>query len=206
MSNLIWAPEKQSEFKYICGIDEVGLGSGVGCVVAVAVILDKDFNHPLLNDSKKINKKYHKELSEYIFEHAIDVSIGEIDNRRIDEINVLNANFEAMHMALDNLKTKPDFILVDGNKFKRYSNIPYETIVKGDSKIKAIAAASIIAKYYRDTKLIELHEEHPEYSWNTNSGYLTEAHRNAIKEHGITKYHRLTFISDDLLKKQIKLF
>lgn len=207
VKKLIFKPSYiDDKFLYICGIDEVAVGSGAGPVVAAAVILPESFSHPLLNDSKKMSKKQRNELYPIIMESAISVGIGIIDNNIIDKINILNATFQAMHQALDNIKINPDFILVDGNKFKQYKNIPYDTIVKGDSKIISIAAASIIAKVYRDNLMVEFGKKYPEYLWSNNSGYLTKDHRKAIKEYGITPLHRKTFISEELLFKQSNLF
>ena len=175
------------------GCDEAGRGCLAGPVVAAAVILPQNFTHPLLNDSKKINEKNRYLLRKEIEETAISYAIGIIDNKGIDEINILKASIMAMHKALDSLKIVPKHIIIDGNKFIKYKEIPYQTIVKGDAKYYSIAAASILAKTYRDDIMNELHLKHPEYNWKQNKGYPTKEHRQAIKENGTTPYHRMTF-------------
>lgn len=180
--------------KYIeAGCDEVGRGCLCGPVVAAAVIIDEKFNHNLINDSKKLTPKIRKELDLYIRENAVDFAIAEVSPEFIDQYNILNASIHAMHLALDQLKTRPELILVDGNKFKPYSFIPHECIIKGDSKVLSIAAASILAKNHRDYLMEKLHEEYPQYHWNKNMGYPTKAHREAIAQYGITPYHRKSF-------------
>lgn len=180
--------------KYIeAGCDEVGRGCLSGPVVAAAVIIDEKFNHNLINDSKKLTPKIRKELDLYIRENAVDFAIAEVSPEFIDQYNILNASIHAMHLALDQLKTRPELILVDGNKFKPYSFIPHECIIKGDSKVLSIAAASILAKNHRDYLMEKLHEEYPQYHWNKNMGYPTKAHREAIAQYGITPYHRKSF-------------
>lgn len=180
--------------RYIeAGCDEVGRGCLAGPVVAAAVIINDKFNHNLINDSKKLIPKIRKELDIYIRENSVDFAIAEVSPEFIDEHNILNASIHAMHLALDQLKTRPEFILVDGNRFKPYSFTPHECIVKGDSKILSIAAASILAKNYRDNLMLQLHENYSEYHWNTNAGYPTKAHRTAIEKYGITPYHRKSF-------------
>ena len=164
------------------GCDEVGRGCLAGPVVAAAVIINENFDHNLINDSKKLTTKVRLELDQYIRENAVDF-----------EHNILNASIHAMHLALDQLKTRPELILVDGNRFHPYNFIPHECIVKGDSKVLSIAAASILAKNYRDQLMLKLHEEFPEYAWDKNVGYPTKAHREAIKKHGATPYHRMSF-------------
>ena len=175
------------------GCDEVGRGCLCGPVVAAAVIIDHQFNHNLINDSKQLSFRTRIELDSYIKENVLDYSIAELSPEFIDEHNILNASIHAMHNALDQLKLKPELILVDGNKFHPYNYIPHQCIIKGDTKFLSIAAASILAKNYRDLLMIELHEEFPEYGWNKNMGYATKTHREALKKFGPTKYHRKSF-------------
>ncbi len=153
-----------------------------------------------------MTKKTREELYPIIIENAIAVGIGVVHHKDIDEMNILNATFKAMHIALDKLTTTPEYLLIDGNRFKSFLNIPFKCITQGDAKIKSIAAASIIAKVYRDRFMSELSKKFPEYGWSSNSGYLTKEHREAIKEHGLTPVHRRTFIKDELLVKTDKLF
>lgn len=175
------------------GCDEVGRGCLCGPVVAAAVILDENFEQNLINDSKKLSFKTRMDLDSYIKDNVKSFAIAELPPSFIDEHNILNASIHAMHKALDKLAVRPEFILVDGNKFHPYNFIPHQCIIKGDSKFLSIAAASILAKNYRDKLMIELHEEHPEYGWNTNFGYATKKHQEALIKHGITKYHRQSF-------------
>ena len=175
------------------GCDEVGRGCLCGPVVAAAVIIDHQFNHNLINDSKQLSFRTRIELDSYIKENVLDYSIAELSPEFIDEHNILNASIHAMHNALDQLKLKPELILVDGNKFHPYNYIPHQCIIKGDTKFLSIAAASILAKNYRDLLMIELHEEFPEYGWNKNMGYATKQHREALKKFGPTKYHIKSF-------------
>lgn len=175
------------------GCDEVGRGCLCGPVVAAAVILDENFEQSLVNDSKKLSFKTRMDLDSYIKDNAKSFAIAELSPAFIDEHNILNASIHAMHRALDKLTVRPEFILVDGNKFHPYNFIPHQCVIKGDSKFLSIAAASILAKNYRDKLMIELHEEHPEYGWNTNFGYATKKHQEALIKHGITKYHRQSF-------------
>lgn len=175
------------------GCDEVGRGCLCGPVVAAAVIIDHQFNHNLINDSKQLSFRTRIELDSYIKENVLDYSIAELSPEFIDEHNILNASIHAMHNALDQLNLKPELILVDGNKFHPYNYIPHQCIIKGDTKFLSIAAASILAKNYRDLLMIELHEEFPEYGWNKNMGYATKQHREALKKFGPTKYHRKSF-------------
>ncbi len=175
------------------GCDEVGRGCLCGPVVAAAVILDDSFEQNLVNDSKKLNFKTRMDLDSYIKDNVKNFAIAELPPSFIDQHNILNASIHAMHNALDKLTLRPEFILVDGNKFHPYNFIPHQCVIKGDSKFLSIAAASILAKNYRDKLMIELHEEHPEYGWNTNFGYATKKHQDALIKHGITKYHRRSF-------------
>jgi ribonuclease HII len=184
------------------GCDEAGRGCLAGPVVAAAVILPPDFTHTVLNDSKQISEKKRYELRKEIEELAISFAVGIIDNKGIDKINILKASIMSMHKALDSLKTRPEHIIIDGNKFIKYQDIPHQTIVKGDSKYYSIAAASILAKTYRDDIMNELHEKHPEYNWKKNKGYPTKEHRKAIKEFGTTPFHRMSF---RLLDEQLSL-
>ena len=184
------------------GCDEAGRGCLAGPVVAAAVILPKEFSHPLLNDSKQLSEKNRLQLKEIIKKEAISYAIGIVEHKEIDEINILNASFLAMHRALDQLKTKFDCILVDGNRFKSYKNVEHHCIIKGDGKYLNIAAASILAKTHRDSIMIELDQEFPEYTWAKNKGYPTKAHRDAIRKFGINQNHRLSF---KLLPEQLSL-
>ena len=190
------APQLKPFFQQECieaGCDEAGRGCLAGPVFAAAVILPKDFSHPLLNDSKKLTHKQRLKLRETILEQATSWAVSSIDNQKIDEINILNASFKAMHQAIDQLKTQPGHLIIDGNRFTPYKNISHDCIVEGDGKYLSIAAASILAKTYRDEYMETLHQKHPHYSWNTNKGYGTPAHKKAIREHGISPYHRISF-------------
>jgi ribonuclease HII len=185
--------KKWSENYVEAGCDEVGRGCLCGPVVAAAVILDDNFEQNLVNDSKKLNFKTRLELDDYIKNNVKDYAIAELSPEFIDQHNILNASIHAMHNALDKLTIRPELILVDGNKFHPYNYIPHQCIIKGDSKILSIAAASILAKNYRDQLMIQLHEEFPEYGWNKNMGYATKVHIEALKKFGPTKYHRKSF-------------
>lgn len=185
--------KKWSVFYVEAGCDEVGRGCLSGPVVAAAVILDENFNQNLVNDSKKLNFKIRMDLDSYIKDNVKDYAVAELSPAFIDQHNILNASIHAMHQALDKLIIRPELILVDGNRFHPYNFIPHECIIKGDSKVLSIAAASILAKNYRDKLMIELHEEHPEYGWNTNFGYATKKHQEALIKFGPTKYHRQSF-------------
>ncbi|WP_294249404.1 ribonuclease HII [uncultured Chryseobacterium sp.] len=185
--------KKWSVFYVEAGCDEVGRGCLCGPVVAAAVILDENFNQNLVNDSKKLNFKTRMGLDQYIKDHVKDYAIAELPPVFIDQHNILNASIHAMHQALDKLVIRPELILVDGNRFHPYNFIPHECIIKGDSKVLSIAAASILAKNYRDRLMIELHDEHPEYGWDTNFGYATKKHQEALIKFGPTKYHRQSF-------------
>lgn len=179
--------------KIEAGLDEAGRGCYAGPVFAAAVILPKDFFHPLLNDSKKLSEKNRRELRPIIEKEAIAFGVASIDNNEIDEINILQASFKAMHLSIDQLKTTPELLLIDGNRFKVYKNIPHHCVVKGDSKYSAIAAASILAKTYRDEYMEKLHHEFPVYQWVKNKGYGTALHRKIIETNGLCKYHRKSF-------------
>ena len=180
--------------KYIeAGCDEVGRGCLCGPVVAAAVILDESFNQNLVNDSKKLTFKTRQDLDQYIKDNVKDFAISELSPAFIDEYNILNASIHAMHLSLDQLKIRPELLLIDGNRFHPYQFIPHECIVKGDSKILSIACASILAKNYRDQLMIELHDEFPEYGWNKNMGYATKQHREALIKYGPTIHHRQSF-------------
>ena len=175
------------------GCDEAGRGCLAGPVYAAAVILPKSFSHPLLNDSKQVTEETRNELRLIIESEAIAFAVASIDNDEIDKINILKASFKAMHQALDKLKMKPQLLLIDGNRFVPYKKTPNHCIIKGDGIYASIAAASILAKTYRDEYMLQLHEQFPHYSWNNNKGYGTAAHRIAISEHGQCRYHRKTF-------------
>lgn len=185
--------KKWSDFYIEAGCDEVGRGCLSGPVVAAAVILDENFEQNLVNDCKKLTFKTRMELDFYIKDNVKSYAIAELPPSFIDEHNILNSSIHAMHKALDKLEIRPELILVDGNKFHPYNFIPHQCIIKGDSKILSIAAASILAKNYRDQLMIQLHDEHPEYGWNTNFGYATKKHQEALIKHGSTKYHRQSF-------------
>lgn len=175
------------------GCDEAGRGCLAGSVYAAAVILPSDYQNELLNDSKKLTAKKRYALREEIERDAIAWAVGIVTPEEIDKINILNASFLAMHRALDQLQVRPEAVIVDGNRFKPYQDLPSTTIVKGDGKYLAIAAASILAKTYRDDYMLSLAEEYPQYDWQSNMGYPTKKHRQAILEHGITPYHRKSY-------------
>ena len=175
------------------GCDEAGRGCLAGSVFAAAVILPVDYENALLNDSKKLTEKQRYALRTQIETDALAWAVGEVTADEIDKINILNASILAMHRALDGLKLRPQAVIVDGNRFKSYGTLPHETIVKGDAKFLSIAAASILAKTYRDDYMNNLALQHPVYQWDVNKGYPTKAHRAAIEEHGISLFHRKTF-------------
>ena len=175
------------------GCDEAGRGCLAGSVYAAAVILPFDYQNELLNDSKKLTAKKRYALRETIERDAVAWAVGIVTPEEIDKINILNASFLAMHRALDQLKVRPQAVIVDGNRFKPYQNLPSTTIVKGDGKYLSIAAASILAKTYRDDYMLSLAEEYPQYDWQSNMGYPTKKHRQAILAHGITPYHRKSY-------------
>jgi ribonuclease HII len=184
------------------GTDEAGRGCLAGPVVAAAVILPDDFDNSLLNDSKKISEKKRIILREIIEKEALAYAVAFVSPEEIDQLNILRASITAMHTALKQLSIKPEFIAVDGNKFNSFGKIPHQTVIKGDAKYQHIAAASILAKTYRDEYMIELHKEHPQYQWKVNKGYPTAVHRKAIVSYGTTIYHRKSF---KLFPKQLKL-
>ena len=175
------------------GCDEAGRGCIAGSVYAAAVILPPDYQNPRLNDSKKLTAKTRRELREEIMSDAVAWAVGVVTPEEIDRINILNASFLAMHRALDALSVRPEAVIVDGNRFKPYRDLPYATIVKGDGKYQAIAAASILAKTFRDDYMDRLAEEYPHYGWHSNKGYPTREHREGIRLHGITPYHRKSY-------------
>lgn len=175
------------------GCDEAGRGCLAGSVYAAAVILPPDYANDELNDSKKLSAKRRYALREVIERDAVAWAVGVVTAEEIDEINILNASILAMHRALDKLAVRPEFVIVDGNRFKPYRDVPHETVVKGDGKYLSIAAASILAKTYRDDYMLKLHKEYPYYGWDHNAGYPTKEHREGIAAHGLTPYHRRTF-------------
>lgn len=175
------------------GCDEAGRGCLAGPVYAAAVILPDGFSHPWLNDSKQLTEHRRYELRSLIESESVSWAVGIVEHDEIDRINILNASILAMHRALDGLKVRPGAVIVDGNRFKPYGDIPFTTFVKGDGRFANIAAASILAKTYRDDRMTELHALHPEYGWDINKGYPTAAHRQAIRQFGPSPYHRMTF-------------
>jgi len=175
------------------GLDEAGRGCYAGPVFAAAVILPKDFFHPLLNDSKQLKEKERDLLRPIIEKESLAFAVAAVDNNEIDSINILQASYKAMHISLDKLKITPKLLLIDGNRFKAYKKILHHCIIKGDGKYASIAAASILAKTYRDEWMQKIHTEFPEYGWDKNKGYGTAVHRNAIEKYGICKYHRKSF-------------
>jgi len=189
--------------KIEAGLDEAGRGCYAGAVFAAAVVLPKDFHHPLLNDSKLLSEKQRDQLRPVIEKESIAFAVASVDNDEIDSINILQASFKAMHLAIDKLVVKPQYLLIDGNRFKPYDTIKHRCIVKGDSIYASIAAASVLAKTYRDEYMQRLHEEYSCYAWNTNKGYGTAEHRSAIEQNGLCKYHRKSF---NILPTQISLF
>jgi ribonuclease HII len=175
------------------GCDEAGRGCLAGPVFAAAVILPKTFSHDVLTDSKQLSEKERYQLRDYIQQEAMCYSVAMVDHEEIDRINILNASFLAMHRALEQLDSQPDFIIIDGNRFKPYREVPYQCVVKGDGKYYSIAAASILAKTYRDDFMYNLADEHPQYDWRSNKGYPTVRHRDAVLAYGLSPYHRRTF-------------
>lgn len=185
------------------GLDEAGRGCYAGPVFAAAVILPEDFHHPLLNDSKQLKEKERDTLRPIIEKESIAYAVAAITNEEIDQINILQASYKAMHISVSKLKTPPAFLLVDGNRFKPYNSIPHQCIIKGDGKYASIAAASILAKTYRDELMYQLHHEFPHYGWDKNKGYGTALHRKAIEAHGLCKYHRKSY---NILPVQREMF
>ena len=184
------------------GCDEAGRGCLAGPVVAAAVILPEGFTNPILNDSKQLTEKQREELRPIIEEQAIAWAVSFVDNNEIDKINILKASITGMHRAVDQLKTKPQHLLIDGNRFYPYPGIKHTCVIKGDGKYLSIAAASVLAKTHRDEYMLKLHEQYPQYDWNKNKGYPTKKHREGIVKSGTTPYHRKTF---RLLDEQLKL-
>lgn len=184
------------------GCDEAGRGCLAGPVAAAAVILPPDYENELLNDSKKLSKKQRNSLRPLIEKEALAWAVEFVENKEIDEVNILNASFLAMNRAVEKLKIKPEHLLIDGNRFRPQTKIPYTCMVKGDGRFYSIAAASVLAKTYRDAFMENIHEEFPDYEWNKNKGYPTKNHRIAIKKYGVTKYHRMSF---RLLNEQLSL-
>ncbi len=189
--------------KIEAGLDEAGRGCYAGPVFAAAVILPKDFYHPLLNDSKQLSEKERDELRPIIEKESIAFAVSSVDNNEIDSINILQASFKAMHLALDKLSKTPNYLLIDGNRFRPYKEIKHRCIIKGDGIYASIAAASVLAKTYRDEHMQQLHSEYSHYSWNSNKGYGTAEHRSAIEQNGLCKYHRRSF---NILPSQLPLF
>lgn len=186
------------------GCDEAGRGCLAGSVYAAAVILPPDYSNEQLNDSKQLTARKRYALREEIEKEALAFAVGIVTPDEIDKINILNASILAMHRALDGLTLRPEFVIVDGNRFKPYANLPHQTIVKGDGKYLSIAAASVLAKTYRDDYMCRLHEEYPHYGWDHNAGYPTREHREGIRLHGLTPYHRRSF--NQLGDGQLSLF
>lgn len=191
-----------SSLDFECGTDEAGRGCLAGPVTASAVILPTNYSIELLNDSKLLSEKNRTLLAPKIKEDAISFAVCHVGEDEIDHINILNASILAMHKSIAQLNPQPNFIIVDGNRFKPYQSIPHQTIIKGDGKFTSIAAASVLAKTYRDAYMAKIHEEYPMYNWIKNKGYPTKEHRLAIKTYGVTKYHRKSF---RLLPEQLKL-
>ena len=183
------------------GCDEAGRGCLAGPVFAAAVILPKSFSHPMLNDSKKINEKNRFDLRDMVEREALAYAVALVDHVEIDQINILNASIKAMHLALAQLRIRPGFVIIDGNRFKSFEDLTHQCIIKGDSKYFSIAAASILAKTYRDEYMLNLAGEYPQYDWMSNKGYPTIKHRDAVISYGLSPFHRKTFrISDPQLK------
>jgi len=184
------------------GCDEAGRGCLAGPVFAAAVILPSDFEHEILNDSKMLTEKQRVELRPVIEKKAVAWAVEAVSNEEIDEVNILNASFLAMNRAVQKLKTRPEHLLIDGNRFRPQTKIPFTCMIKGDGRFFSIAAASVLAKTYRDDFMVKIHNEFPEYNWKQNKGYPTKNHRDAIRKYSVTKYHRLTF---RLLNEQLSL-
>ncbi len=184
------------------GCDEAGRGCYAGPVVAAAVILPKDFHHPILNDSKQLKEKQRDQLRPIIEKEAISWAVAFVSCDEIDKINILKASWKAMHLAIEQLKVKPELLLIDGNRFTPFQNIPHQCIVKGDGLYASIAAASVLAKTYRDEYMMKLHHQYPQYGWSKNKGYGTAEHRNAIEQYGLCEHHRKSF---NILPQQLAL-
>ncbi len=180
-------------YKFEAGVDEAGRGCYAGPVFAAAVILPKGFYHPQLNDSKKLSVKQRELLQPVIEKEAVAFAVAAVDHTEIDQINILQASFKAMHLAIDQLIVRPRFLLIDGNRFKKYGGIEHQCIIKGDGKYASIAAASILAKTHRDAFMLQLHRRFPQYGWDKNMGYGTIIHRSAIQQYGLSPYHRKSF-------------
>jgi ribonuclease HII len=178
------------------GCDEAGRGCLAGPVFAAAVILPKDFYHPWLNDSKQVNEEQRFELRSVIQEKAIAWAVASLCNKQIDKINILKASFKSMHLAIKQLQVQPQLLLIDGNRFATYQRIPHQCMIQGDARFASIAAASILAKTYRDDYMMKLHQQFPQYSWDKNKGYATKSHQLALEQHGPCKYHRKSFRLD----------
>ena len=185
------------------GCDEAGRGCYAGPVFAAAVILPKDFYHPQLNDSKLVDPDTRFELRKYILEHALDYAVEQVSNLEIDEINILKASFKAMHLAIQKLRKQPQFLLIDGHMFYKYKRVPHQCVIRGDGIYASIAAASILAKTYRDEYMQRLHSEYPHYGWFNNKGYGTPEHRKGIEAHGLCPYHRKSF---NIQSQQLEFF
>ena len=189
--------------KIEAGCDEAGRGCLAGPVVAAAVILPSDYTHPELNDSKQLSKSKRESIRKDIERDALHWAVSFVDNKEIDEVNILNASYLAMNRAVDQLKQRPELLLIDGNRYKPHNDIPYECIIKGDGKYLSIAAASILAKTHRDDFMTDIAQEYSEYEWHKNAGYPTMAHREAIRIYGVTPHHRMSF---RLLPAQLEIF
>lgn len=189
--------------KIEAGCDEAGRGCLAGPVVAAAVILPHDYTHKVLNDSKQLSRTQRESLRKDIEREALYWAVAFVDNREIDEINILNASYRAMQRAVDQLEQQPELLLIDGNRYKPHNDIPYECIIKGDGKYLSIAAASVLAKTHRDEFMNRIGQEYPEYEWGRNAGYPTVAHREAIRIYGVTPHHRMSF---KLLPTQLEMF
>lgn len=185
------------------GCDEAGRGCYAGPVFAAAVILPNDFYHPLLNDSKQVNEANRNALRLIVEEQAVAYAVAKVDVEEIDQINILKASFKAMHLAIDQLKKRPQLLLIDGNRFIKYKRTAHKTFVKGDGRFASIAAASILAKTYRDEYMLQLHQQFPQYNWNKNKGYGTAEHRKAIEVHGLCEHHRKSFNIDPLKMEEL---
>jgi ribonuclease HII len=185
------------------GCDEAGRGCYAGPVFAAAVVLPRDFFHPLLNDSKLLSAEIRYELRTYIEARAIDYAVEQVSNEEIDEINILKASFKAMHLAIEKLKKRPQFLLIDGHMFYKYKRVPHQCVIKGDGIYASIAAASILAKTYRDDHMRRLHYEYPHYGWFNNKGYGTAEHRKGIEMHGLCPHHRKSF---NITSTQMEIF